>query len=94
MKELSKNLMCISIKGNIEIWIEEERINGLITKLNDKPGFIEIDGQIVNSYDIIGVFDASTMYDAQQRRKGSWMCGKGNWHLRNETCECNRPLGR
>jgi len=90
MKELSKNLKCIVLRNGIEIWKEEERLNDLIKKLsfNQKVGFIKIDGELINSADIIGIFSGQTMEDYTRRKNGQWKCKYGNWHDKGEKCNC------
>ncbi len=91
MNELSKNLKCISIRNGVEIWLEHDRAENLIRaleNLTDKK-FINIDGQIINTSDIVGVFDAVTMADTTRRKNFEWKCKKGTWHAKNQLCDCS-----
>ncbi len=50
--------------------------------------FIEYEGQVVNSADIIGIFSASTMEEVTRRKNGEWKCKSETWHERKEKCDC------
>jgi len=79
--EISKELMCIVLRENIEIWIEKEKAENLISALEQKKekGFISIEGQFINVADVVGIFKASVMDDTIRRRNGQWKDKKGNW---------------
>ena len=82
--ELSKRLVCILMRSRVEIWKEEDRIN----KINlEGVKFINIDGEIINTADISGIFKASTMEEQTRRKNGEWKCQQNYWHNRGEKCE-------
>jgi len=56
-KSLSKNLMCVLLRGGVEIWVEQEKIEPL-TKAIEKKEIIRIGNNIINSVDITGIFEA------------------------------------
>ena len=85
---ITKELMCVSIRGGVEIWVEKERIRPLLEGLNKKSGFVEVDGQYINLADVVGIFDARTMEEVVRRKNGEWKCGGNRWHARGEKCFC------
>jgi len=86
-QELTKNLMCIAIRGGVEVWIDSEKLNELQKEL-EKRKFIKVGGEIINSVDISGVFKAQTMEDRTHRKNGEWKCRHEEWHGRGEKCDC------
>jgi len=91
MREISKNLMCICLRNGIEIWVEKEKAQRLIDLLGTtKTKFVEIGNEIINSVDVLGVFNAATMADLKMRKQGKWQCKWGTWHYNGDTCECWR----
>lgn len=89
MSQLSKNLMCISLRNGVEFWVEDDRAKNLkqILLTGDQK-FIELDGELFNRADIVGVFSANTMADHTRRKNGEWKCGTGTWHKRKQDCDC------
>ena len=83
--EVSKSLMCICIRGGIEIWIEEEKIKPLIELIRKKE-LIQIGKNIINPVDITGIFEAKEMEDRTKRKNGYWKCDYGFWHQKFEQC--------
>lgn len=90
MTQLSKNLMCIVMRGGIELWLEDEFVGGLKSILLKSNGskFLEIGSEVINSADIVGIFEAETMSELTRRKNGEWKCDKGNYHLKNQDCAC------
>ncbi len=90
MNEISKSLKCIIMRNGVEIWKEQERIDNLRSMLisGKKVGFIDVDGEMINSVDIVGIFNPETMGDTIRRKSGQWKCFKGVWHEKNEKCSC------
>ena len=88
-KEITKNLMCIRIRSGVELWVEREKAEKLISLLGTtKTKFVEIEEEVINSADIEGVFTAKTMEDLTRRKNGQWKCEFGTWHSRGEHCGC------
>lgn len=90
-KSLTKNLMAIVMRNGIEIWAEEEKIRNLqrILTIGKESKFIEIDGETINTADIIGIFLPKTMEELVRRKNGQWKCSWGNWHEKGErNCGC------
>ena len=81
---------CVIIRGGIEIWIETERADRLAKALAEPnaPKFITIEGQYVNTFEILGIFSAAAMEEKNRRRNGQWKCEKGNWHEKAQGCSC------
>lgn len=95
-QELSKKLVCVSMRNGAEVWIEEEKLGNLESML-EKSRFIKIDGQLINSADVVGVFDANTMADVIRRKNGQWKDEKGGWHDKGDRicprCKVVLPSG-
>ena|SRR3990167_823370 len=90
-KQLAKNLMCICLRNNVEIWAEDEKIKNLkkVLMAVRESKFIELENEVINSADILGIFDAQTMEDKTRRKNGQWKCKADYWHEKFEKCECN-----
>ena len=88
-QELSKDLVCIVIRGGIEIWVEQERAEILKQSLlSDKcPQFINYENKLINKADITGIFDALVMEEKTRLKNGQWKCQYGTWHDRFEKCD-------
>jgi len=85
-QEISKNLMCIVMRGGIEVWIEYDKLGSLMDLLETKR-FVKVENQIINTADISGIYDAKTVEDNWYKKNGYWKCKQGNyWHKRNEEC--------
>jgi hypothetical protein len=95
-KEIAKDLKIILMKNDIEIEIDAEKEEKLDSVLSQLQGhtFIKVEGRRINTADMSGVYYPEDIEKAQKKRRGMWKCDKGVWHERNETCYCNRPLGR
>lgn len=90
MNELSKNLVCIVIRGNIEIWVEQDRADNMIALLtgNNAPQFVKYENRLINRADVVGIFTATDMEDHTRRKNGEWKCPDGEWHPKGAKCEC------
>lgn len=91
MKELSKKLMAVVMRNGIEIWLEDEKIQNLKSVLRSLSGqgkFIEIDGEVINTADLTGVFTPQTMEDMTHRKNGRYKCKFGVYHERSDICGC------
>lgn len=88
--ELSKSLVCVSMRNGVEIWVENERAETLQNVLGGitQHKFIRFGDQTFNTADIVGVFQASTMEAATRRKNGQTQCKEGVWHDKGEKCEC------
>ncbi len=78
------------MRDGIEIWIEDDKIQNLkkVLMITEKSKFIELDNEVINSADILGVFNANTMENKSRRRDGQWKCKWNYWHNRGEKCAC------
>ncbi len=105
MNEITKVLKCILVRGGIEIWVEEERIEKVLESVKGKK-MMRIDDNIINTADIVGIFDADTMADKTRRsngqwkdengswrNRGEWLCDYGIWHTKGDFCKCTNSLG-
>jgi hypothetical protein len=78
------------MRNGVEIWIEKDRASNLIDQIEKRreSKFVKIDEQILNTADIVGIFDAKTMEEMTRRRNGEWLCKWNEWHNRGEKCFC------
>ena len=92
MTEISVNLMCISIRSGVQIWVEQSRAATLqcILSTLTQHKFVEFEGQTFNTADLVGVFTPESMDELTRRKNGQWQCKHGEWHGRGEDCECGR----
>lgn len=93
MTALSKELVCVLIRGDMEFWMENERADHLRRALEANPRFIDIDGATINTYEIVGIFPAAAMEEKTRRKNGEWRCKVGNWHEKGQSCHCRRIMG-
>jgi hypothetical protein len=57
--KLAKQQKCILLRSGIQIWIDENKINNLLTAINqNKSVLIEINKEYLNTADISGIFSA------------------------------------
>ena len=105
-QELTKNLMAVLIRGGLEIWIDEDKLE-VIKQAMEKKSIIQIGSNIINAVDIMGVFEAEVMADKTHRKngewkdedgewrlQGDWQCSYGGyWHKKFEKCEHTNSLG-
>jgi len=87
MKELSKNLMCISLMSGKEIWVESDRVAG-INRAISETSMIEIDGNTINRSILEGIFKPDIMANWTRKKNGEWKCKYGTWHKKFEECNC------
>ena len=90
MNELTKKLMCVSMRNGVEIWIENEKTVGIKKALSviTQHRFLSVDDQILNTADIVGVFSSETMGDVTRRKNGHWKCNMQKWHEKGSNCSC------
>jgi len=61
---VTKELVCVCLYGDIELWVEKERIAPMMDVLQSaERKFLEIDGQLINTSQVTGIFSAATMED-------------------------------
>ena len=93
-KELTKNLFCIVIRGNIQVWVEEEKALVLKNELstNSERKFVNFEDKTFNVVDIVGIFSARDMEEKRRRDNGEWKCKFDNWHDKFEKCDVECAL--
>lgn len=90
MGQLTKQLMCICLRNNVQIWIEKQRVEKLqeiLLNSTDK-GFFELDGRMINLADMVGIFTPQDMEELTRRKNGEWLCKYNEWHQKFTKCEC------
>lgn len=89
---IKKIKKCLLQRNGVEIWLDENKAIKLSEYLETNPTdrFIKIEGQTVNIADITGIYDEQFMLDLTRKKNGDYICNKGNWHTKGETCMC-RP---
>ena len=83
--------MAIVMRNGVEVWIEQDKIQALKNALmssKEHSRFIEVDGKVINTADVVGIFDPKTMEDMTHRKNGRYKCQFGVWHERNDKCGC------
>jgi len=91
-KEITKELKFIIMRNGIEISLEGEKLKNFENYLSINQGsqFIRLEGRVINTADLVGVFFPKDLEELSYRKKGKWKCEYGRWHNRNETCDCGR----
>jgi hypothetical protein len=76
------------MRSGVEIWVEKEKAQKLIDLMGTTESkFVDIDGEMINSASVEGIFSPKTMQDLWYRKNGYWQCDKANyWHKRGEQC--------
>jgi len=90
MNQIVKKLSCISIRNGVEVWVEHERLEaiyGLLSQANP-PRFLKYEDRMINTADVVGIFNAEDMADLTRRKNGEWECKSGIWHERKQICNC------
>lgn len=87
--EVAKPQKIILMRSGAEIWIDEDRMDKLFNLINTgNSKMIEIDGEIINSVDISGIYDPFTIEELHRSKSGQWKCHHGNWIPRGRRCQC------
>lgn len=92
MKEIAKKQRCVLIRGGLEIWVDEEKVDTLMQAMQSQK-LIDIDGEIVNTFEIVGVYTPDRVEEIRMNKQGKWKCKHGNWHDRHEKCFCRKVMG-
>ena len=79
MNELSKELRIISLRNGVELSIEKDRADKLIALMEQRKIY-EIDGRIINTADITGIFSPADLEASIRRKNGQWQDRTGKWH--------------
>lgn len=88
-KEIQTQKVCVLLRGETKLWIDSARAQELENALRDaSKRFIKVNGQLVNSFEIIGVFTPDLIDERNRYKNGQWKCEKGHWHDKNQKCEC------
>lgn len=79
------------MKSGIEIWIDEDKAGRVIDYLQQqKTGFGQVEGRLINLVEIEGVFTPNDLEDLKRVKQGQRKCKWGNWHAKDDPCECGR----
>lgn len=81
---------CVLVRGGLEIWIDASKADNLYEAIKSPqaPKYIKVEGQVINTFEIIGIMTADAMEEKQRRKNGQWKCLKGTWHEKGNVCEC------
>lgn len=86
MTEVAKQQMCILMRSGIQLWIDKDRTEALMKMIGNESKFVSIDEQYINTADVSGIYDPTTMEDLIHRKNGQWKCKHNVWHDRFEKC--------
>ena len=91
MNEIVTKLYCVQVRSGVEIWLDEARAIKLQDALQEITShkFIRYETQTINTADIVGVFEATSMEELTRRKNGQWKCSTGTWHERKTECMCS-----
>ena len=91
--EITKNLMCVVVRGGIEIWIDEDKVDNLMAMI-EKQTVVKIGNNVLNTKDIVGIFEPEVIQE-RDNKKGGYKCLKleDTYHVRGEKCEHFNKLG-
>jgi len=84
-KAIAKNLLCICVRGGLEVWIDQEKLEPVVQAIKKKE-LIRIGNTVINPVDISGIFEAKDMEDRNRRKNGQYQCRYGFWHEKFDQC--------
>lgn len=91
--EVSKIQRVLRMKSGIEIWIDSDKADKIITYLQQqKTGFGMVENRMINLVEIEGIFTPTDLEDLKRTKLGQRKCKYGNWHSKDEDCECGRNI--
>ena len=81
---------CVLVRGGLEIWIDATKADALYEAIKSPtaPKYIKIEGQVINTFEVIGILTPDAMEDKQRRKNGQWKCNKNTWHEKGQICSC------
>jgi len=93
MKQVSKKIKIISLRNGVELSLEEDQVDKFLSALNDKK-FISLNGRLISTSDIVGIFDPEDMEAVIRRRSGQWQGKDGKWRDKGtRVCpKCNNEI--
>lgn len=92
-QELAIELQCVVINGGIEKWLEKDKAQMVSAAVKRGDKFVEIGGELINTFAVSGVYNAQTMADKTRRMNGEWQCRHGVWYGKGQTrCECSTSM--
>jgi len=84
---LSKELMAICIRNGAEIWLEKEKVDELMLRLETlkEHKFVRLPtNEMINTADIVGMLKATTMEALIRRKNGQWQGKDGKWYNKGD----------
>lgn len=90
-QELSLPQECIVLRNGMKHWVSvetAEKIKSILASGNGKFIRIEETNIMINIADVTGVFNPQAMEDYDRTKQGQVQCKYGNWHSRDEVCQC------
>ena len=88
--EITKALKCVVLNGGIEMWVDESQAEKVFQAIEGGLKHLKLNGELINTFSIVGVFTAQTMEERIRRRNGEWQCAHGNWWGKGlGKCECS-----
>jgi hypothetical protein len=91
--ELATKQLCIYVRNGIEIWLDEEKAKEFGDDLNNESvgKFNMIEGRLINTADIVGIFTPQDLEELKRRKQGQWKCKHSNWQPKEIThCDCGQ----
>ncbi|HOM27373.1 MAG TPA: hypothetical protein PKV21_07700 [bacterium] len=83
-KEIVKEQKVIILKSGVYLYIDKERADKIIN-LIEKRRFINIDGNLINTSDISGIFNIKEIEENIRRKNGQWKDKNGIWRNKGDT---------
>jgi len=81
--------MCIYLRNGIEIWVERNKAELFGRDLvAGNKSIVQINGQYINTVEIVGIFDPVYLQELKYRKMGMWKCKFETWHEREGVCTC------
>lgn len=94
LSKIYKDKKVLLMKSGLEIILEPdfaESLSEILTGITTHA-FIKVGERTVNTSEVEGVYTESDMDFLNKKKQGWWRCEFGEWHGKNEYCDClQRP---
>jgi len=91
---VAREQRCIIMRNGSEIWIPKDKADQLQNALiNGDRGFVKLtdsNDRVINMVDITEFLSPDQMNERARIKAGEWKCDRGNWHKKNQSCECSK----
>ena len=89
MNEVTRDLRIIELFGGVQIAVEKDRVDSMLAQIKTGAKYIDLgNGEGFMTSAVAHWLRAARHEDNTRRKNGGWQCASGNWHDKNEKCDC------